>query len=86
MASCKHVRVTHDTLGRIGAEAFADRARHELLATGTARKRIDEMRNVYTPQQAQVALLARDGLFNPTSARTAVSSVLEPSSSTCARP
>ena len=50
----------------IGAEAFAERARHELLATGeTVRKRTDDTRAVLTPQEAHIARLARDGLSNP---------------------
>ena len=50
---------------RFGAEAFAERARRELAATGeTARKRTDEARGVLTPQEAQIARLARDGLSN----------------------
>ena len=63
----EHLRAVHDMFGRMGAEAFADRARRELLATGeTARKRIDETRDVLTPQEALIARLARDGLSNPT--------------------
>ncbi len=51
---------------RFGAEAFAERARRELLATGeTARSRTDETRGVLTPQESQIARLARDGLSNP---------------------
>ena len=50
----------------IGAEGFAERARHELLATGeTARRRTDDARGVLTPQEAHIARLARDGLSNP---------------------
>ena len=50
----------------IGAEAFAERARRELLATGeTARRRTVETRDVLTPQEAQIARLARDGQTNP---------------------
>jgi DNA-binding NarL/FixJ family response regulator len=54
----------------IGMEAFAERARRELLATGeTARKRTAraaaEPSQQLTPQEAQVAQLARDGLSNP---------------------
>ena len=50
----------------MGAEAFAERARRELLATGeTARPRADEARGVLTPQEAQIAQLAREGLSNP---------------------
>ena len=51
---------------RFGAEAFAERTRRELLATGeTARSRTDEARGELTPQEAQIARLARDGLSNP---------------------
>ncbi len=51
-------------------EAFAERARRELLATGeTARKRPTQAAAAasqeLTAQEAQVARLARDGLSNP---------------------
>jgi DNA-binding CsgD family transcriptional regulator len=60
------LRAAHDTFSRIAAEAFAERALRELLATGeTARKRTDEARAYLTPQEAQIARLARDGLSNP---------------------
>jgi DNA-binding NarL/FixJ family response regulator len=50
----------------IGMSGFAERARRELAATGeTARSRTDETRGVLTPQEAQIARLARDGLSNP---------------------
>jgi DNA-binding CsgD family transcriptional regulator len=52
---------------KMGMEAFADRAARELRATGqAARKRtpIAEASEL-TPQEAQVARLARDGLTNP---------------------
>ncbi len=46
-------------------EAFADRARVELRATGErARKRSDQTRDVLTPQEAQIAGLAGEGLSN----------------------
>ena len=49
----------------IGMEAFAERARRELLATGEkARKRSPEMRYELTPQEGQIARLAREGLSN----------------------
>jgi len=49
-----------------GAEAFAERTRRELLATGeTARRRTDDMRDVLTPQETQIARLAREGQTNP---------------------
>jgi DNA-binding CsgD family transcriptional regulator len=60
------LRVAHDTFSEIGAEGFAERAGHELLATGeTARARTDDARGVLTPQEAHIARLARDGLSNP---------------------
>jgi DNA-binding NarL/FixJ family response regulator len=47
-------------------EAFAERARRELLATGEkVRKRSPETRDQLTPQEEQIARLARDGLSNP---------------------
>jgi DNA-binding NarL/FixJ family response regulator len=50
----------------IGMEAFAERARRELIATGeTVRKRIPETRADLTPQEEQIARLAREGLSNP---------------------
>jgi DNA-binding NarL/FixJ family response regulator len=53
-------------LQAMGAEAFAERARRELLATGeTVRKRVEEPDLALTTQEAQVARLARDGLSNP---------------------
>jgi len=62
----EQLRVAHDMFSEFGAEAFAERARRELRATGeTARVRTDETRGVLTPQEAQIALLARDGLSNP---------------------
>jgi len=53
-------------LAAIGMEAFAERARRELIATGgTARTRSPETRDQLTPQEEQIARLARDGLTNP---------------------
>ena len=50
----------------IGMEAFTERARRELAATGeTARKRTIEARDTLTPQEAQIASLARASLSNP---------------------
>ena len=50
----------------IGMEAFAERARGELLATGErVRKRTVEARHQLTAQERQIAQLARDGLSNP---------------------
>ena len=62
----EQLRAAHEMFSDIGAEGFAERARHELLATGeTARKRTDDARVVLTPQEAHIARLARDGLSNP---------------------
>lgn len=53
-------------LTMIGMEAFAARARHELLATGeTVRHRHGETHDELTPQEAHIARLARDGRTNP---------------------
>jgi DNA-binding CsgD family transcriptional regulator len=60
------LRTAHEMLVTIGMEAFADRARRELLATGErARKRSVETSTELTPQEDQIARLARDGLSNP---------------------
>ena len=60
------LRAAHDQFTAIGMEAFAERARRELSATGeTARKRTPEARDELTPQEAQIADLARGGLSNP---------------------
>ena len=49
----------------MGFQAFAERARHELLATGeTVRKRSPETMTDLTAQEAQIAQLARDGYTN----------------------
>ncbi len=49
----------------MGAEAFAQRAIRELLATGeTARKRTVETRDDLTPHEARIARMARDGASN----------------------
>jgi DNA-binding CsgD family transcriptional regulator len=50
----------------MGAAAFADRARRELLATGeTVRARAPYTRDQLTAQESQIAQLARTGLSNP---------------------
>jgi DNA-binding CsgD family transcriptional regulator len=60
------LRAAHDTFSRIGAHAFAERASRELLATGeTARRSAADTRDDLTPQEVQVARLARDGHTNP---------------------
>jgi DNA-binding CsgD family transcriptional regulator len=62
----EQLRAAHKTFSDVRAEGFAERARHELMATGeTARRRTDDARGVLTPQEAHIARLARDGLSNP---------------------
>jgi DNA-binding CsgD family transcriptional regulator len=62
----EQLRTAHELFTRVGAEGFAERARGELQATGeTARKRTEDTRDALTPQEAQIARLARDGLSNP---------------------
>jgi DNA-binding CsgD family transcriptional regulator/tetratricopeptide (TPR) repeat protein len=62
----EQLRAAHDMLAAIGMEAFAERARRELLATGeTVRKRNSEIATTLTAQEAQIARLARDGRTNP---------------------
>jgi DNA-binding CsgD family transcriptional regulator len=61
----QHFRVAYESLTSIGMDAFAERARRELQATGeTARKRRVDTSAQLTPQEAQVANLARAGLSN----------------------
>jgi DNA-binding NarL/FixJ family response regulator len=54
-------------LEAMGMEAFAERARRELQATGeTARKRVVALPDQQlTAQESQIARMARDGLSNP---------------------
>ena len=60
------LKVAHDRFASMGMEGFAERAGNELLATGEkVRRRIAETRDELTPQERQVAQLARDGLSNP---------------------
>ena len=60
------LRTAHEMFSVMGAEAFAERAARELLATGEhARRRTVETLTQLTAQEAQIARLARDGLSNP---------------------
>lgn len=60
------LRAAHGIFATMGAEAFTARARRELLAAGES---VGEQVRVggerLTAQEAQIALLARDGLSNP---------------------
>src|SRR5262249_32153603 len=61
----RQLHAAHELFVGVGMEAFADRAQSELLATGeTVRKRQVETRDELTPQELQIARLARDGLSN----------------------
>jgi DNA-binding CsgD family transcriptional regulator len=58
--------MAHDMLDAMGMEAFAERARRELLAAGeTVRNRSVETISVLTAQEAYIARLAREGRTNP---------------------
>ena len=68
----EQLRTAHRMLEEMGIEAFAERARRELRATGeTARThtvpaaRAAGAGTALTPQETQVARLAREGLSNP---------------------
>ncbi|MFL5829029.1 MAG: AAA family ATPase [Solirubrobacteraceae bacterium] len=59
------LRTAREMFMAMGVEGFADRAERELLATGErVRKRTAEALEDLTPQEAQIAQLARDGLSN----------------------
>jgi len=62
----ERLRTAHEMFLTMGAEAFAERAARELLATGEkARKRTADTRDQLTAQETQIAELARDGHSNP---------------------
>jgi DNA-binding CsgD family transcriptional regulator len=61
----QQLRTALEMFTSMGTEGFADRSERELSATGErARKRSVETRDQLTPQEAQVARLAGDGLSN----------------------
>ena len=61
----EQLRHAHELFTEFGMEAFAERARVELEATGEhARKRTVETSDDLTPQEAQIARLATDGASN----------------------
>ena len=61
----EQLRIAHARFVEMGAEAFAQRACSELLATGeTARKRTIETADELTPHEARIARMARDGASN----------------------
>lgn len=60
------LRTAYELFAEIGMEAFAERARRELAATGEhVRKRTSlDHQDALTPQEEQIARLARDGQSN----------------------
>jgi DNA-binding CsgD family transcriptional regulator len=61
----EQLRTAHELFTEFGMEAFAERARVELEATGEhARKRTVETGDDLTPQEAQISRLAADGATN----------------------
>jgi len=61
----EQLRAAHEAFTAMGADGFGERARHELLATGEkVRKRTVDTVNDLTPQEAQIARLARAGRTN----------------------
>ena len=61
----EQLRTAHRLFTEFGMEAFAERARVELEATGEhARKRTVETRDDLTPQEAQISRLAAEGATN----------------------
>jgi DNA-binding CsgD family transcriptional regulator len=62
----EQLRAAYERFADIGAEAFAERAGRELLATGeTVRRLTSATRDALTPQEAQIARLAAEGATNP---------------------
>ena len=60
------LRTAHDMFAAMGMQAFAERARRELIATGEkVRKRSVDTHSQLTPQEEQIARLARDGRTSP---------------------
>jgi DNA-binding CsgD family transcriptional regulator len=60
-----HLRTAFDFFTTIGMEAFANRARHELEATGLVpRRHLIRPHDELTAQEAQIARLAESGLTN----------------------
>ena len=61
----EQLRTAHHSFTEFGMEAFAERARVELQATGEhARKRTVDTRDDLTPQEAQISRLAAEGATN----------------------
>jgi DNA-binding CsgD family transcriptional regulator len=62
----QQLRTAHELLTAMGIDAYAERARRELVATGeVVRRRTVETLHELTAQEAQIARLASDGRTNP---------------------
>jgi DNA-binding CsgD family transcriptional regulator len=62
----EQLRTAYELFSAMGAEAFAERAARELLATGEkTRKRTADTRDQLTAQERQIAERAREGHSNP---------------------
>jgi len=60
------LRPAFGALAAMGAQAFAERARRELAATGEkVRRRHEDPGSELTPQEEEIAQLAREGRTNP---------------------
>ena len=60
------LRPAFEAFASMGVQAFAERARRELQATGEkVRRRSENTRAELTPQEEEIAQLARDGRTNP---------------------
>jgi DNA-binding CsgD family transcriptional regulator len=66
MQARDQLRPACDALAAMGAQAFAERARRELAATGEkVRRRHEDPSSELTPQEEEIAQLAREGRTNP---------------------
>ena len=69
----EQLRIAHDALTAMGMDAFAERARRELAATGeTVRKRTVDTSQELTAQELHIARLATQGLHQPRDRRRAL--------------
>ncbi|MFE5340702.1 AAA family ATPase [Isoptericola sp. NPDC056578] len=65
-AAREQLRTAYEMFAAMPAVAFAERARRELIATGAkVRAREERASARLTPQEAQIAALAADGMSNP---------------------
>ena len=62
----EHLASAYGMFSEMGTEAFAERARREMVATGAKvrRRNVDVSRDELTAQEAHIARLARDGRTN----------------------